>query len=59
MITNVEDRGYGNMASSFSREINRDYYGRILNLKEDDYMLMFGFALILIGVFIIGKYSDK
>lgn len=27
MRTNVESGGYGNMASSFSREINRAYYG--------------------------------
>ena len=59
MRTNVESWGYGNIASSFSREIHRAYYGRVLNLKEDDYMLMFGFALILIGVFIVGKYSGK
>ena len=40
------------------REINRLYYGTILTIKETDYMLWFGIALILIGVFLIGKSSN-
>ena len=40
------------------REINRLYYGTILTIKEADYMLWFGIALLLIGVFLMGKSSN-
>lgn len=40
------------------REINRLYYGTILTIKEADYMLWFGIALVLIGVFLIGNSSN-
>ncbi len=41
-----------------SRGYFRDYYGQNQNLKEDNYMLIAGIVLVIVGAFLIGKSQN-